>query len=99
MMTVIEKQYMDAVIAMNRRLQSSQPDWEQRRYEIAKDAMCAGPYQGHIWRGAYIPLPEVRVGERCPIHHPPHINFGYLKYRVERIDKECKEEKLIEDET
>ncbi|WP_303021393.1 hypothetical protein [uncultured Muribaculum sp.] len=41
MMTVIEKQYMDAVIAMNRRLQSSQPDWEQRRYEIAKDAMCA----------------------------------------------------------
>lgn len=40
-MTVIEKQYMDAVIAINRRLQSRQPDWEQRRYEIAKDAMCA----------------------------------------------------------
>ncbi len=40
-MTVIEKQYMEAVIALNRRQQSRQPDWEQRRYEIAKDAMCA----------------------------------------------------------
>lgn len=37
MMTVIEKQYMDAVIAMNRRMQKNEIDWEQRRYEIAKE--------------------------------------------------------------
>ena len=36
-MTVIEKQYMDAVIAMNRRMQKNEIDWEQRRYEIAKE--------------------------------------------------------------
>lgn len=40
-MTVIEKQYMDAVIEMNRRQRKNEIDWEQRRYEIAKDAMCA----------------------------------------------------------
>lgn len=37
MMTVIEKQYMDAVIAMNRRMQKNEIDWEQCRYEIAKE--------------------------------------------------------------
>lgn len=37
-MTVIEKQYMDSVININRMMrkaQDSEPDWEQRRYEIA----------------------------------------------------------------
>ncbi len=37
-MTVIEKQYMDSVISINRmmrRAQDAEPDWEQRRYEIA----------------------------------------------------------------
>lgn len=37
-MTVIEKQYMDAVISINRMMrkaQDAEPDWEQRRYEIA----------------------------------------------------------------
>lgn len=37
MMTVIEKQYMDAVIAINRRMRDNEIDWEQRRYEIAKE--------------------------------------------------------------
>lgn len=37
MMTVIEKQYMDAVIAINRRMRDKEIDWEQRRYEVAKD--------------------------------------------------------------
>ena len=44
MMTVIEKQYMDSVININRMMrkaQDAEPDWEQRRYEIAKDAMSA----------------------------------------------------------
>ncbi len=37
-MTVIEKQYMDSVISINRMMrkaQDAEPDWEQRRYEIA----------------------------------------------------------------
>lgn len=37
-MTVIEKQYMDSVInisRMMRKTQDAEPDWEQRRYEIA----------------------------------------------------------------
>ncbi len=43
-MTVIEKQYMDSVININRMMrkaQDAEPDWEQRRYEIAKDMMTA----------------------------------------------------------
>lgn len=30
-------QYMEAVIAMKRRMRDHEVDWEQRRYEIAKD--------------------------------------------------------------
>lgn len=41
MVSVIEKQYMEAVIRMGKRLQSGEIDWEQRRYEIAKDIVCA----------------------------------------------------------
>lgn len=41
MMTVIEKQAMDAVIAINRKTKDdNQIDWEQRRYEIAKAVMA-----------------------------------------------------------
>lgn len=37
-MTVIEQQMMDAVISINRKTKdANQIDWEQRRYEIAKD--------------------------------------------------------------
>lgn len=39
-MTVIEKQYMESVININRMMrkaQDAEPDWEQRRYEIAKN--------------------------------------------------------------
>lgn len=39
MMTVIEKQYMESVIRLNKRLQSGEIDWEQRRYEIAKEML------------------------------------------------------------
>lgn len=41
MISVIEKQYMETVIRMGKRLQSGEPDWEQRRYETAKDIVCA----------------------------------------------------------
>lgn len=46
------------------------------------------PFQGSIWNGANIPLdsPELIVGEECPIHNPPHINYGYLKHKVEKIE-------------
>lgn len=42
-MTVIEKQYMESVININRMMRKAQdaaPDWEQRRYEIAKEVMA-----------------------------------------------------------
>ena len=33
---------VDAIIARNRKVkESNQIDWEQRRYEIAKDILCA----------------------------------------------------------
>lgn len=35
MVGVIEKEYMETVIRMGKRLQSDEPYWEQRRYEIA----------------------------------------------------------------
>lgn len=41
MISVIEKQYMETVIRMGKRLQYGEIDWEQRRYEIAKDMMAA----------------------------------------------------------
>lgn len=43
-MTVLEQQYMNSVISINRMMrkaQDAEPDWEQRRYEIAKDIMTA----------------------------------------------------------
>lgn len=39
MITKIEMQYMEAVIEMNRRQRNNEIDWEQRRYEIAKEMM------------------------------------------------------------
>lgn len=39
-MTKIELDYMEAVIRISKHLQSREIDWEQRRYEIAKDIMA-----------------------------------------------------------
>lgn len=47
------------------------------------------PFQGSVWNGGFIPLrqPEmVSVGRECPIHHPPHIEFGFLKHKIEKIE-------------
>lgn len=41
MISVLEKQYMETVIRMSRRMNNGEIDWEQRRYEIAKDMMAA----------------------------------------------------------
>lgn len=43
------------------------------------------PFQKEIWKGAYILIEMVIVGEKCPIHKPPYINFGELKYNVEEL--------------
>lgn len=45
MMTVIEKQYMEAVINISRQMKDKTPNWEQRRYEIAKDILAAMFFQ------------------------------------------------------
>lgn len=42
MLTKIEMQYMDAVIGIHREMRKANErgiDWEQRRYEIAKDTL------------------------------------------------------------
>lgn len=41
-MTKIEKQVMDAVIGIHREMRKANKiDWEQRRYEIAKDVLAS----------------------------------------------------------
>lgn len=45
MMTVIEKQYMEAVINISRQMRDNTPNWEQRRYEIAKDILATMFFQ------------------------------------------------------
>ena len=37
MITSLEKQFMESVINLCRRFHNDGPDWEQRRYEIARD--------------------------------------------------------------
>lgn len=49
----------------------------------------AQPFQAGLWQGAIVPVHEkslFREGERLPIHHPPYIEYGYLKYRIEKIE-------------
>lgn len=71
-MTVIEQQYMDSVININRMMrkaQGAEPDWEQRRYEIAKEVMASmvgAVVNGAIDKGAmydpnYISLARTSV--------------------------------------
>lgn len=48
--SVLEKQYMETVIRMGKRLQNGEIDWEQRRYEIAKEVMAV--MIGAITKGA-----------------------------------------------
>lgn len=51
--------------------------------------MDAQPFQSSIWKGALIPIKNkkmFKVGVRCPIHHPPCIIYGFLKYLIEKIE-------------
>ena len=45
------------------------------------------PFQGDIWNGSYIPLESemCKVGELCPIHNA-HIQYGFLKYKITKIE-------------
>lgn len=47
----------------------------------------AGPFQNHIWKYAYVPYWYAYVGQLCPIHHPPYIIQGFLKYNIESIEE------------
>ena len=47
----------------------------------------AGPFQNHIWKDAYVPYWYAHVGQLCPIHLPPHIIQGFLKYNIESIEE------------
>ena len=50
----------------------------------------AGPFQNSVWGGATIPVTidgMVRPGELCPIHNPPHIIFGLLRHKVEKVER------------
>lgn len=50
----------------------------------------AKPFQASMWRGAIIPIHDgslFRVGEPLPIHHPPHIEYGFLKYKIVEIEQ------------
>lgn len=46
--------------------------------------------QTKLWGRSYIPISNpdlVAVGKLLPIHHPPEIQFGYLKYKITKIEK------------
>ncbi|WP_329505698.1 hypothetical protein [Haemophilus parainfluenzae] len=47
----------------------------------------AEPYQTEIWKGALIPISQQKIGDLCMIHHLPHIEYGYLQYKVLDIKK------------
>lgn len=48
MMTKIEMQAMDAVIGIHREMRKgNEPNWEQRRYELAKAALFVAPVLHH----------------------------------------------------
>lgn len=46
------------------------------------------PVNQGIYIGGYVPKYELEVGQPCPMHCPPHIEFGYLKYNVTKIESE-----------
>ena len=48
------------------------------------------PFQTQFWKGGAIPIQDkdmFKVGELLPINHPPHINYGFLRYKIEGIEQ------------
>lgn len=53
MMTKIEMQTMDAVIGIHREMRKmNEPDWEKRRYEIAKSVLPKFRDGSNVWLSA-----------------------------------------------
>jgi hypothetical protein len=46
-----------------------------------------GPFHTALYKGGYVPISQQKIGEPCMIHRPPHIEYGFLKYNVESIEK------------
>lgn len=62
MMTKIEMQAMDAVIGIHHEMKkANEPDWEQRRYEIAKEMMPAAYQESRniLLRGGHVGYNDV----------------------------------------
>jgi hypothetical protein len=48
----------------------------------------ATPFQSEIWKGGSIPthsMEMLKPGKPCPLHKPPHFNFGYLKHKIKDL--------------
>lgn len=58
------------------------------RFVTDKDGVIqdAEPLQGHIWKGALIPVKQQQLGELCMLHKPPQIEYGYLNYKVIKME-------------
>lgn len=62
-------------------------------FDVDKDTgkvIDAQPSQRECWQGAIIPVSNetmFQVGKLCPIHHPPAIVFGFLNYKIEKIEE------------
>lgn len=46
------------------------------------------PFNRGIFTGGYIPSLQIEIGSPCPMHCPPSLVFGYLKYNVEKIEND-----------
>lgn len=48
------------------------------------------PFNRNIFIGGYVPGNMLKVGSQCPMHKLPHIDRGYLKYKVVKIEDDNK---------
>ncbi len=63
MMTKIEMQAMDAVIGIHREMKKmNEPDWEKRRYEIAKSVLPDFKDGSNVWLSA-------EEAAKCAVHY------------------------------
>lgn len=56
---------------------------------VTRKVIDTKPFQKSAWVDALIPIDDktmFKVGKLCPIHHPPHIKFGFLNYKIEKIE-------------
>lgn len=44
------------------------------------------PINRGIFKGGFVPDSVLEIGCPCPMHLPPDIEFGYLKYTVVNIE-------------